>query len=158
MLDLLKEAKVFRECTTEELKEVADITQSLTLKNGERVFDAKNPAEYLYIVAKGAVELRFTVTHYRAAKEVTIDRILEKEAFGWSSLREPHPYTLSALAVKDSKLLRLSAKDVKRLCAENHHLGYVLMKNIADIIGERFDLAQKMLIELIQQELKEKEV
>ena len=56
------------------------------------------------------------------------------------------------------KWYQITAKDIEKLSAENNHLGYILMKNIADTIGGRFDLVQRMLIDLIQQNLKEKEV
>ena len=158
MLDLLKEVRVFEGCTTRELQDISKICQRMTLRNGERVFEMQSPAEYLYVVAKGAVELKFTVTHYRVSKEITLDRIQQKEAFGWSALGEHRSYTLSASAVADSELLRINAKDIEKLSAENNHLGYILMKNIADTIGERFDLVQRMLIDLIQQNLKAKEV
>jgi CRP-like cAMP-binding protein len=158
MLDLLKEARVFEGCTTQELRDISKISQRMALQNGERVFAAQSPAEYLYIVAKGAVELKFTVTHYRVSKEITIDRVQQKEVFGWSALGKHRTYTLSALAVGDSELVRINAKDIEKFSAENNHLGFILMKNIAETIGERFDLVQRMLIDLIQQNLKEKEV
>lgn len=158
MLSVLKDARAFRGCTPQELQDVAEICQRVALKNGERVFEAKKPADYLYLVAKGAIELKFTVTYYRASKEITIDRILETELFGWSALGESRVYTLSAVAVRDSDLLRMDAKDLQTLCAENHHLGYILMKNIAEITAERFDRVQRMLIDVIQKDLKEKEL
>lgn len=157
MLDLLKETRVFKGCTIQELQDIANFCQRTTFKNGEYIFKAKSPAEYLYIVQEGVVELRFKVTLYLASREITIDRKFEGNVFGWSALVEPHIYTLSAIAVKDSELVRINEKDLKRLSKENHHLGYTLMKNISEIIGERFELLQKILIDFIQKDLKEKE-
>lgn len=157
MIDLLKDSRIFKECTNRELEAISNICQRITLKNGERIFETEIPAEYLYIVGEGAVELRFKVTHYHASKEITLDRIFKSEAFGWSALTEPFIYTLSALAMQDSELLRIKANDIKRLCSENNHLGFNIMKNIAEIIGERFASLQKILIDVIQQNLIEKE-
>jgi CRP-like cAMP-binding protein len=157
MIDLLKEARLFKECTNNELKDIADICHKITFRNGEYIFFADTPAEFLYIVQDGAIDLRFLVTHYSASKEITMDRKFRGEAFGWSALTEPHVYTLSALAANDTELLRINEKDMMGLCKENSHLGYVLMKTIAEIIGERFDLVQKLLIDVIQKNLDEKE-
>ncbi|MFQ5865186.1 MAG: Crp/Fnr family transcriptional regulator [bacterium] len=157
MIDLLKESRVFRECSTQELEAIAKICHRVTFKNGERICEAESPAEYLFIVSEGAVELRFKVTHYHAAKEITLDRKFKSEAFGWSALTEPFIYTLSALAMQDSELLRIKANDIKGLCTKNNHLGFVIMKNIAEIVGERFASVQKILIDVIQQNLIEKE-
>jgi CRP-like cAMP-binding protein len=158
MIDLLREARLFKECTSEELEDIATICHKIAFKNGEYVFSANTPAEFLYLVQDGAIDLRFLVTHYSASKEMTIDRKFKGDAFGWSALTEPHVYTLSALAAKDTELLRIGEKDMMRLCKENSHLGYVLMKTIAQIIGERFDLVQKLLIDVIQKSLSEKEL
>ncbi len=157
MVDLLKESRVFKEFTTQELGKIANICARIALKDGERIFEAESPAEYLYIVAEGAVELHFKVIYYHALKEMTLDRKFKGEAFGWSALTEPNIYTLSALAMQDSELLRIKANDIIKLCAENNHLGYILMKNIAEIVGERFASIQKILIDVIQQSLKDKE-
>jgi CRP-like cAMP-binding protein len=157
MIDLLKQARVFKEFTRQELQEIAKICEKISFKNEERIFEAETPAKYLYIVVKGAVALNFKVTHYHALKEMTLDRKFRGEAFGWSALTEPYHYTLSAKAMQDSELLRIKEEDIKRLCAEDNHLGYILMKNIAEIIGERFASVQKIVIDLIQQNLSEKE-
>jgi len=157
MLQSLKKIKVFEECTDEELQAVANICRSVAIQEGDRVFEAETPADFLYFLAEGVVELRFKVTHYLATNEITIDRIRKGEVFGWSALAEPKAYTLSALVVQGGELLKVPAADMRTLCSSNHHFGYVLMKNISAIIGERFDLTRQMLVDVIQKQLDEKE-
>jgi signal-transduction protein with cAMP-binding, CBS, and nucleotidyltransferase domain len=158
MIQVLKESRLFRECTNQELEEIADVCTTVTFKNGEHIFEAKSFAEYLYIVSEGAVELRFEINYYNASQELILERKTRGEAFGWSALTKPNIYTLTALAVQNSDLLILNDRDLRELCAKNDHLGYILMKNIAEIIGERFQMVQNMLINEIQQNLKEKEL
>jgi CRP/FNR family cyclic AMP-dependent transcriptional regulator len=158
MLQVLKESRLFREFTNQELEEIADVCKTITFKNGEHIFEAKSFAEYLYIVSEGAVELRFEINYYNASQELILERKTRGEAFGWSALTKPNIYTLTALAVQNSDLLILNERDLKELCVKNDHLGYILMKNIAEIIGERFQMIQNMLINEIQQNLKEKEL
>ncbi len=158
MIDLLKECRVFKECSDQELAQTAKICQKVSFKNGEPIFEAGSSAEYLYVVGTGAVELRFKVTHYQASTGIALDRKFRGDAFGWSALTEPYVYTLSALAMQDCELVNLKANDMKGLCNKNNHMGYVLMKNISEIIGERFASIQRILIDVIQQNLKEKEL
>ena len=127
------------------------------VKAGERIFEAKSPAEYLYVVNEGMVEIRFNVTYFNATKEITLERRLKGDALGSSALSKPNIYTLSALAVQDSELIKFKASDIKQLCDENAHLGYVVMNNISEVIGERFASVQKILVDVIQQSLREKE-
>lgn len=158
MIDLLQETVLFKGCTTQELKEVAKICERAEFKVGEYIFRAKTDAMFLYIIREGVVELRFSVTHYQAAREITIDKKVRGDVFGWSALTEQNTYTLSAIVVKDSKLLRFKSKDLRILCEKDNHLGYIIMKNISEIIGYRFELVQKMLIDLIQKDLRDKEL
>jgi signal-transduction protein with cAMP-binding, CBS, and nucleotidyltransferase domain len=158
MIHLLKETRLFRQCTTKELRDIARLCQNLTFKEGEHIFEAKNPAVYLYLVDQGTIDLRFSVTYYETFQELTIDRKFRGEAFGWSALIEPRIYTLTAIAAKDSQLVKINESDIHKLCKENSRLGYIIMKNISQIVGERFDLIQKMLFDIIQKSLKEKEL
>jgi CRP/FNR family transcriptional regulator len=158
MIDLLKESTVFKGCTTQELEEVAKVCQRITVKSGERIFEAESPAEYFFLVGEGGTELRFKVTHYYASKEITLERKFKGDAFGWSALTEPHVYHLSSLAMQDSELLKFKTSDIEKLCEANNHFGYVLMKNASEIIGQRVATVQRTLIDVIQQDLKEKEL
>ncbi len=99
-----------------------------------------------------------TVVHYTVQQDFTIDRKAPGDMFGWSALTEPYRYTLSAVVTKDAEALKIHRLVIKRLCEQNIFFGYMLMKNIATIIGERFALARQMLTEIIQQDLSEKEL
>ncbi|MFQ5650003.1 MAG: Crp/Fnr family transcriptional regulator [bacterium] len=158
MIDLLRVSRVFKELTDDELQEVANCCQRVSLEIGERIFEAETPAEYLFIVGRGSVELRFRVTHYHATKEIILERKFKGDTLGWSALAEPYVYTLSAVTMQDSELLKLKASDIKGVCEQNKRIGYVLMKNISEIIGERFASIQRLVIDLIQDNLNEKQL
>jgi signal-transduction protein with cAMP-binding, CBS, and nucleotidyltransferase domain len=157
MFQILKESRLFNECTNQELEKIDDICKTITFKKGESIFKAKSFAEYLYIVTNGVVELRFGINYYNASQELTFERKTKGDVFGWSAMTKPNIYTFTALTVQDSELLILNERDLKELCIKNDHLGYILMKNIAEIIGERFQMVQNMLINEIQQNVNEKE-
>lgn len=158
MVTELRDFQVFKECAEHEMEDLAKICQKMTFKSGERIFEAGAPAKHFYVVVNGVVELYFTVAHYDAQREIILDRKCKGEAFGWSALTEPNTFTLSAMAVKETEVLRMRRQDLEELCQENNHLGYVLKKNIAEIIGERFTLIQRMLIDMVRQSIKEKEL
>ncbi|MFQ5628735.1 MAG: Crp/Fnr family transcriptional regulator [bacterium] len=157
-LGLLKKARLFNGCTSQELADINNICQKTVFKKGETIFEAKSPAKNLYIVIEGVIDLRFEVTYLQSTEEITLDRKLTGEAFGWSALSKPHTYTLSAYAEKDAELFMIAAKDIKGLSENNNHLGYILMNNIAEIIAERFAAVQNIVIDIIQQNLRDKEL
>jgi CRP/FNR family transcriptional regulator, cyclic AMP receptor protein len=156
LFNLLEKSRVFEGCTTQELEDVATICERVAFKNGTTIFEAESQAESLYIVCKGAVELRCNIPYYLTSVEITIDRKQQGDIFGWSALAKPHLYTLSAVAVKDSELLNIKRDEIEKLCTENNHLGYVLMKNIVGLIAQRFPLVQRTLIDETRKELKER--
>ena len=157
MLQSLEGINLLKGCTGEEIQAVTDICAPMTVQQGDRIFEAGLPAGFLYFVVEGVVELCFRVTHYLVTNEITIDRIRKNQTFGWSALAESKTYTLSALATTRTELLKVTATDLRKLCSEHHHLGYVLMKNVSAIIGERFERTQRILVEVIQKQLDEKE-
>jgi CRP-like cAMP-binding protein len=157
MIDLLEKTRIFRGCSGQELTQLVNLSEKITSREGDVIFEIESPAEYLYVISDGAVELRFRVTHYSAPREVTLDRKWRGDAFGWSALTEPKVYTVSALATRDSELLRFKASDIEGLCNEADHLGFVIMRNVSEIIGERFATLQKMLIDFVQQGLTQRE-
>jgi hypothetical protein len=79
----------------------------------------------LCIISEGQIELRFSVSHYCASKEITPDRINKGEIFGWSALANPYTYTFSAHAVKDSELLRIKRIEGKVKILEGIRPGVV---------------------------------
>ncbi len=157
MIELLKQSSFFEGLSVEELQQIANVTQILKVKKDDRIFEAGSPAEFLFVVGTGEIDLRFKVTYYNAVAEISLDTKSSGKAFGWSALIGPHRYTLSAIALEDSDLLQMNQKDIKRLCEANNHLGYVLMRNLAKMVGDRFTRVEQVLIRQAQQSLKEKE-
>lgn len=157
MLSELKASRLFRECTDRELEKVASVCETETFAAGETVFKADAPAHHVYIVGEGSVDLRFAATYYAASQEITLDRKFKGDVLGWSAIVEPHAFTLSAVAVRNSTLLKILGSDLTRFCAEDDHFGYVFMRNMAHLIGQRFNIAQRMLIDVVQDRLRKQE-
>lgn len=156
MLDLLKASELFKDCTAQEIEKVAAACETKVFEAGETVIEAQSAAHDLYIVSEGCIEIRFPVTYYLSSQEVTLDRKLRGDVVGWSAIVHPHVFTLSAVAAKDSTLLKISGAHMRQLCADDH-FGHVFMRNMADIIGQRFNMLQRMLIDVVQDRLKKQE-
>lgn len=157
MLELLQESRIFEGLGENELQEITKISRLAKFKKGERIFNAGDAAEHLFIVKEGEIELRFQVTFQNLLHEVCLERKCRGEPLGWSALTEPYKYTLSAFSLTDSELLQMGHRELIELCGSNNHLGYVLMRNIARLIARRFILTQEKLIREIQQALKKKD-
>jgi CRP-like cAMP-binding protein len=157
MVSLLEESTLFTHCPAEGLERLAAGSEEQTFAAGETIFEAGSPAEHMYIVDDGCVELRFAVTSYVEAQEIPIDRKFKGDVIGWSAVVAPHTFTLSGVAVRDSRLLRIRGSDIRALCAADDHFGHVFMRNLADLIGQRFNIVQRILIDVVQDRLKKQE-
>jgi len=158
MLDTLRATPAFVGSTTSELEAIASLCERVQVRRGERLFEPNTPAESVYIVADGAIELRFNAVYYNEAHEVSVDRLFQGDLVGWSALTElGGNYTLAARAVKDSELLRMPGDKLRGLCAENHHFGYILQRNVSGIIARRFALVLAMLMNTVQGDLTRRE-
>jgi signal-transduction protein with cAMP-binding, CBS, and nucleotidyltransferase domain len=157
MIELLKKFNVFEGMEDGELQEIAKACSLKQFSKGAQVFRAGDPAESLFLVNKGKVELRFKATYHSVSTEISLDKVSPGDAFGWSALTYPFKYTLSAYVAEDSELVELKESDIRGICRDNAHLGYTLMNNVAKIIGQRFSTIQAILIQEIQQDLKKRE-
>jgi CRP-like cAMP-binding protein len=149
MIELLEESTLFGGCTREHLETVAACCMRRSYPARATIFEAHTPADSLYVVERGAVELHVGLHCYGATQELTVDRKLRGDVVGWSSLLAAHTFTLSATAVRDTTLVRIRTADLDELFTDDR-FGHVVMRRLAEIIAQRFDVMQRMLIDMLQ--------
>jgi CRP-like cAMP-binding protein len=157
MIEGLQRFTILEGLAPEESDTILQRCQITTVRKGEKVFEAGGSAYSLFLVRSGRIELRVKLVYLNASVEVPMDIIRAGGVCGWSALIPPHSYTLSACATEDSELLRIKQTDLQACCEANTRLGYIVMKNIARIVGERYEIARQMLTGEIQSGLKKKE-
>lgn len=148
---------IFEGLTPEESGTILQCCEMTTARKGQQVIKAGEFADSLFLVLSGRIEVRFKVEHLYASVEIPLDIIRRGEVCGWSALIPPHKYTLNAYATEDSEFLRIERADLQYCCEADTRLGYVVMRNIAQILGNRYELARQMLIGGIQKDLKKRE-
>jgi CRP/FNR family transcriptional regulator, cyclic AMP receptor protein len=156
-VDELTRFAIFEGLTPEESATILRCCKVTSVKKGEKVLEAGESASSLFLVRSGRIEVRFKVVCLNASLDVPLDIIRAGEVCGWSALIPPHRYTLSAYATEDSELLQIQRTDLQEYCEANTRVGYMVMKNIARTLGDRYENALQMLIGGIQKDLKKKE-
>ncbi|MBW2054517.1 MAG: cyclic nucleotide-binding domain-containing protein [Deltaproteobacteria bacterium] len=92
-------------------------------------------AEELFILKEGAVEL---LTQVEDGFELPIAMLRNPgECTGTSSLVAPYVYNLNSRCAADSKLLVINKTALKKLMLEDHELGCIVMKNLAQHLLDR---------------------
>jgi len=128
---ILGSVELFEGITPAELQAISGICKEITFKSGDVITQQGETGEDLYFVLDGFVE----VLHSRTAPDQSLRTIVhlgKGQIFGEMALVDHGPRSATVRAASDpTKLLVLHCDDFEQECEKNHHLGYVVMRNIA---------------------------
>ncbi len=162
--NLLAGFKFFIEVPPETLEAIGQKGKLLEFGPDDVIFHFDEPARHIYGLLEGQVDLSIvfkdkvlkTEIEYEEAiqarmvdeeKSIVIDTVLPNQVFGWASLVGPERRTVTARCTEPTRVIALEAQDLKAMFAEDHFLGYVVMKKLADIIARRVKIRTDKLIE-----------
>lgn len=102
-------------------------------------------AEELFVLKEGAVEL---LTQIEDGFELPISILRNPgDCAGMSSLVSPHLYSLSSRCAEDSKMVVIKKSALKNLILEDHELGCIIMKNLAQyLLGRLKETRQELKV------------
>jgi CRP-like cAMP-binding protein len=130
------------------LKEIAELSKEVSLKNGDFVFREGEKADKLHFLLHGSVALRVKLTS--RPDSVTVSFVSTPfQSFGWSGVVAPHHYTSSAECDEDSNLLIIPADPFMQLLEKYPEAGFQVMKRIAEIIADRLRNSRQALLKTI---------
>jgi len=145
-IDALKQCELFADLNDEELGKVAQICCEETYKPQEVIFGECDIAEKIYILQEGRVAVQM---HLRSDLEpdgdVTIQEVTPGRIFGWSALVRQRRFTASVRALEKVKVVAIRGADLNALFEENSHIGFVVMKRLADVISSRLRRTRQQL-------------
>ena len=101
---------------------------------GTLIFEQGDYADYLYLVAKGEVTIRYRPDDGPA---ITVTRVQPGGIFGWSAAMGHPSYTCQAICALDSEVLRIRGTDLRMLCDKHTELGKVILARLTAVIAER---------------------
>ena len=134
---------LFQNLSAPQIDSLAAITEEERFQKGKWLFYKDQPADKIYLVIKGAVELLIKV-------EDTIEIPIaimrpDNGCVGIGTLVEPFLYTLSARCAADSTLLAIKREELQELMRKDHELGCTIMKNLAQKLLSRLTETRKEL-------------
>ncbi len=128
---ILESVELFEGVTSEELESVAALCEEKTFKKGEIVTAQGESGDELFVVCDGFVEiLRAGTSPEQAPRSVV--HLGAGQIFGEMALVDRGPRSATVKAASDpTTVLVIRQDDFENLCDQNHHLGFVVMRNIA---------------------------
>lgn len=133
-LQLLRRYPYFAGLGDDSLKKIAAISKEVSFGKGESLFKEGHPAEALYIVTNGHVDLTLELG---SGKATVVDHTVPGDMMGWSVFVEPHRMRASATAREDSKAIAIDAEKLRTLCEEETEIGYKVIKQVTAALANR---------------------
>lgn len=138
--ELLRRYPFFGLLNEDQLYAIAMISDEVDIEAGAILFEECKPAEALYLLVEGGVDLYYKSEeeyHPKTRKEFLVGEINPGEIFSLSAMIEPYVLSASARASKASKLVKIDAVELRKLCQEDPQMGYAVMQQIAKALMER---------------------
>ena len=142
-LDFLRNVEVLKGLIDNKLAGIQDHCHEKDYRHDEKLFGDGEEATCLWVMKKGRVDLRFDLPDRPTSSKNTLETVSEFMTFGWSSLVPPHKYTLSAYCATDTcSVIQIDREKLLKVFTEDSKIGYVVMSNLVEIIGRRFQQLQ----------------
>lgn len=126
---------LFRDLPDEKMAALDPITRVEKVPAGQWLFQKGDPAEFIYLVEEGAIELIMPVD---PNIEIPVALIRPGNGcVGVGALLEPYRYTLSARCKENSRLTVIAGADLKILFHDDPSFGHTVMTNLAQRLLER---------------------
>jgi CRP/FNR family cyclic AMP-dependent transcriptional regulator len=120
---------LFEGLTEGQMKKILAAGKEIPVKKGQQIIKEGQPANGVYIVRSGAVELMTTV---EKDFDLPISILRDPgDVFGTSALVPPCQYSLSARCMEDGILFCMETAGLRKLAAEDREIGCQMMTNLA---------------------------
>jgi CRP-like cAMP-binding protein len=137
----------FVDLSQEKIERLASIAAIHDMEPGDYLFKEGDREDYLFILLDGQVVLEMEVPTRGQVAVYTAESL---DVIGWSSMTPiVRQRTASVRATQHSLLLALNSKLLMQLCDEDHELGYIIMRRLANIVANRFLTTRLCLLDII---------
>ena len=131
VLKALENVPIFEHLTEKELSEVARLTHERTYKKDEHVFKKQAPAEGMYVILDGGVEI------FDPDSETIFATLASGDFFGELALLDEEPRSAAAIATMPARLIGFFRTDLLTLIKRYPELGNKVLLNLSRVLGER---------------------
>lgn len=128
---------------------LAQIAEEVTLEEDAFLFEEGAPAEELFLVVDGVLDLLFNLDE-AGERMAEVESLVQGEAAGWSALIEPHVYSMSGVASVPTTVIALDGAGFREYLAANPGEGLLVYQQIAQSIAQRLNNMRLRLISLTE--------
>ncbi len=142
--------ELFQNLPSRDVEHLLGTAKHITLPRGAVLFALGDTADSLYIVERGHLALTLPMKVLGREENILIEQRHAGQALGWSALIPPHKFTLTATAPFDAEVLALERQVMLDYFQSEPEAGYVVARNVAEIVGQRLQVFQVMWLREMQ--------
>ncbi len=136
VIELLRRCELFSGLTLEQIEQVAALIRKVVYDAGDIVIREGDPSDEMYVIHSGMVEVLVSagrIPDVVGPPQLTsLVRLGAGQFFGEMALVDRGARSATVRCVQDGTALYLLPRQAFwALCDGNHHIGYVVMRNIA---------------------------
>ena len=139
--DLLRKIPMFAKLNASKLKLLAFTSEMVAYQPGDVVFYAGGPADYAYVIVKGAVDV---VTETDAGTLVALT-LHENELFGEIAVLSNAPRSATLKASGKLTVMKISAEMFLKLLAENSDFALDVMRQLSEKLAKSHHQVETLL-------------
>ncbi len=145
----------FQMMAPEHFLKIVSIAKIIKVEAGRAIFHEGDKEDYLYVVLEGRVAIEMNVPGRGRIRILTAEPM---EEVGWSSVTPVvRQRTAGARAVLPSRLVAFDAQELRRLCDEDHDLGYFVMRRLVNLVAGRLLTTRLQLLDMFANPVEHKE-
>ncbi len=143
----LKKIDLFKNLSTEELKELEPYLVREAVGKKRDIFSEGDAPEWFYIVSKGKIKIT-KLSH--DGKEIILELISPTDIFGGVAVLRNFPYPANAVAMEDSEIIKISRKNLMRLVDRFPNLMYCIALQLGDRMKSSYDSLKNIALERVE--------
>jgi CRP/FNR family transcriptional regulator, cyclic AMP receptor protein len=144
----LAQLSIFQGFAPAQLEHLIPMLKFEQYHSGETIFEQGKAANYLYILLKGEVVVRYKPYD---GPPLTVARIRPGGVFGWSAAMMREIYSSGAQAAVDSEVFYMSNCQLRKLCEKNPDIGSLLLNRLAGVIAERLKHTHTQIVTILSE-------
>jgi CRP-like cAMP-binding protein len=149
--DLFKDLSLFKDFSATQFNALRPLFLPKHEPAGAVIFEQGDPAEYLYIVVEGEINIRFKPDDGPA---IIVARVRPEGVVGWSAALGSPMYTSAAICTTECQMLRVRSQDLRQLCEQDPETATLLLERLATVIAERLRNTHHHVMALLEQGLR----
>ena len=139
ILKALENVPIFENLSDKELKNIVQLTHEREYKSTEYVFKKHSPAEGMYVILEGNIEIK------DPESEKIFAKLHSGDFFGELALFDDEPRSAAAICTSPSRLIGFFRTDLLTLIKRYPELGNNILLNLSRVLGERLRETNKII-------------